>query len=154
MIFVICPGCGHRAQLAKLGRKRLRCSACGCLEARVFKRMSSKLLGLLRVLKSRQPPRQPCNARVETYGGLLAWAVGHEYNTKWAGHKFKALFGRWPDGYKQEPIDPFEELVVWVVQERKRYAAERRKIEGPLRKCKPDEAASPIMAPEDWEVTL
>ena len=31
---------------------------------------------------------------------------------------------------------------------------ERRKIEGPLRKRKPVEPASPIMAPQDWEVTL
>ena len=66
--------------------------------------MSSRLLVLLRVLDDRQPPRQVCNARVETYGGLLAWADEHKYNINWAGHKFKALFeNSWPHGYKREP---------------------------------------------------
>ena len=86
-MILICPGCGHRAQLKKLGRKRLRCSACGCLAARVFKRMSSKLLGLLRAMDDRQPARQACNARAETYAGLLAWAINHEYKIGWAAQE-------------------------------------------------------------------
>ena len=153
MIWVICPGCGHRAQLAKLGRKRVRCSACGCLAGRVFRRMSSALLGLLRVMDERQPQREACNARVETYAGLLKWAVEHEYKIGWAAMKFRVLFGQWPNGYKQDPMPPFDELMLWIVQERTRYAAERRRIEGPMRKRKP-EPASELMTPQDWEVGL
>ena len=108
-------------------------------------------------------------ARHRTYAGLKWYAEQKGYKPGWASMKFKAIFGRWPNGEASEgAAAPSEELMRWVKRGNAAYAKEQRKREkdglavgtgngvqyaaGGEHNSVP--AHSALMTDEDWDVQL
>jgi hypothetical protein len=66
----------------------------------------------------------------ETYQGLLQLAVDRGYNTGWAAHQFRRIFGCWPYFGTVPPRLPSSDLIEWFGIMRNRYKAKKRRDDG------------------------
>ena len=90
-------------------------------------------------------------ARVLTYAGLLSIARERGYKVGWAGMKYRAIYGKWPEG-QPEPVNPSGELMWWIKKQGKEWAKAKRAEEGPKKPLKSNNSA--LMSQDDWEVDL
>src|SRR5215472_6387553 len=126
MILVICPGCNHRVVVAKFGRKRPRCTLCGCGDAVIYRRMKVWQ-------DTTDNPVLPEVAKINTLSGLLWDAAERGYKLNSARFRWKELYGVWPE-YTPAAVAPSQVLVVWLQRSRMRYARQQRKLDSRVRK--------------------
>jgi hypothetical protein len=123
MALIICPGCGHSAEVEKAQRKRYVCSLCGAKDVRIIRRT-----------KWWMPPREqrPAEqARRNTYWALRLFARQKGFRDGWAAYRFRTLYGQWPTDADQVPLEeeptPCEDLVAWITAQNAKRSAQRRK---------------------------
>lgn len=63
----------------------------------------------------------------DVYSQLLYVAQQRGWKDGAASHRFKALFGRWPDGLKREPRVPTQKTLNWIRSEQIRWAKSTEK---------------------------
>lgn len=146
MILIICPGCNHKVVAVKFGRKKPRCTLCGCGDAVIYRRMKVWQ-------DTSDNPRSPEEARIATLAGLLWDAAERGYKLASARWKWKELYGAWPQ-IDPPPEVPSIALVVWLQRGRARHAARMRKLDGRVRQVLKPEPPSALMNRQDLEVDL
>jgi hypothetical protein len=58
----------------------------------------------------------------------LTWvATERGYSDGWKAHKYRAIFGVWPRGMKDEPQQPCGELLSWIHSEKIKWLKEKQK---------------------------
>ncbi len=123
MGLIICLACGCQKELTPLKRGKYRCHNCGALEPRLLRQR--------KVWMDEWGDKAGVDietARHRTYAGLKWYAQNKGYKSGWASMKFKAIFGRWPNGEaKEEAAAPGEGLMRWIKKQNANYAKERRK---------------------------
>lgn len=151
MPWIVCIACHHTAQIKPLPRgKRLRCTACGSSGARVVRTLKLSMLNGGQVAAN--------VAKTLLHGALISIAAHRGYKRGWAGMKYRAIYGYWPDG-DPEPCRPSSELLWWLRKQNAAYAqAQRRLDEGdnskdPIKQLSPDRDSS-LMSDDDWNVDL
>jgi DNA repair protein RadD len=102
--------------------KTLKCPSCGFETKPVVDVVVEK--GEL-VPLSRKKGKTDLFEEPETYAGLLWWAGYKGYKPAWAAHKFKEMFGHWPDGLKVQPVPPDMGLSRWIRAQQIRWAKSR-----------------------------
>jgi hypothetical protein len=155
MPLIICPACDRRVKVGKARRARLRCSNCGALGARV---VSNRQMHRLADSEESAGLNRDA-ARHMTFAGLKWQAEIKGYKPGWAGMKFKAMFGVWPNGEsKEEAAAPGTGLVRWMYQQGQAFKKEMKAKGIPFvptkKKVVATEKPSIIMSDEDWEVRL
>jgi superfamily II DNA or RNA helicase len=100
----VCPACGHSPHIAK--------------DVDVEQ-------GELSLVKGKSRHRMP--EKQETYSGLIWYSRSHQYSEGWAAHKYRELYGVWPNKLNKAPKVPSEELFSWIKSTQIRHAARKAK---------------------------
>ena len=69
-------------------------------------------------------------ARIRVFGWLVWYAEMMRYKSGWAGCKFKAIYGCWPNGERSAAIEPTPmqgELAWWINQQNAAFSTARRR---------------------------
>lgn len=162
MGLVVCLACGSQKQITPLKLGKYRCSHCGAGEPRLIRGRAEKVW-----MGGEKDGCDVETARHQTYAGLvwLAEQRGYKKPRGWAAHKFRAIFGRWPNGEANEAGSaPSSGLLRWDKKQRALYAKEQREIEkrnglaanhsdmGGADGIPPTVVDSGLMTDEDWQV--
>ena len=68
----------------------------------------------------------PSRQKEAFFGMLKQYASDHKYSSGWAAHKYRALFGVWPNRYKNaEPTEPTPDVKKWIVSQNIKHAKRR-----------------------------
>ncbi len=161
MGLIICIACGHQRQMTPLKRGDYVCGNC---------RGHASILVHRQKVWADWTDKDGVDietATHRTYAGLIWWAEQKAYKKArgWAAHKFKAIFGRWPNGEANEAGQaPGAELCKWIDKQKAAFARERRKGEKlrladlgnrvSMRGVNDVDNVSSLMTAEDWEVEL
>jgi superfamily II DNA or RNA helicase len=103
-----CPNCGHIAQI---------------------KSKTKVEDGELTEIK-RKPRDKAADkfSKPTAYGMLKTYAHQRGYQSGWASHKFKEMFGVWPDYYKDAPLcEPDTEMLSWIKSRQIAHAHSKRR---------------------------
>jgi hypothetical protein len=148
-MLIICACCGRRRKIEKRKRGLLRCTNCGAKAARVIRKIKVWMeTGDFDGVEGE-------TARHNTFGQLKEYAEMKGYKPKWADMKFKALFGRKPNGEAVEVGQaPNSELIRWCWKQASAWAKEMRKREAANVKPLEPEKKSVLMDWQDWETKL
>jgi superfamily II DNA or RNA helicase len=97
-----------------------RCPACGFIAQAVSK--TAEQPGELEELdRKKTAMRFPDKAT--TYGMLKKVAADRGYDEGWASHKFRTIYGVWPNFYKDAPLaQPSDDLISWIRSQQIRWA--------------------------------
>lgn len=147
MGLVACPGCGNRKAVKPIKRgSRFKCS-CGCLA----------VLILVRAKGSDRKGVDRVEARRQTLAGLKKHAELRGFKPGWIAHKFRTLWGEWPNGIETDPEPMLAELRLWIKKEARLWAKTRKASEGAAGQTLTSELpigfetySSPLMSPDDW----
>jgi DNA repair protein RadD len=101
-----------------------KCPACGFAAQAVSK--TEPQPGELQELdRSKTAMRFPDKAA--TYGMLKFIASNRGYDEGWAAHKFRTIYGVWPNYYKDAgPLPPSDDLLSWVHSQNIRWAKSKQ----------------------------
>jgi hypothetical protein len=143
MAWLICIACHHTAQGRGMPRKgHLVCNGCGSRVARAVRVMKPAMFN--------GGQTEAGAAKVMTYAGLLSIARERGYRVGWAGMKYRAIYGVWPN-IETEPRNPSAELMWWIKRESIAYAKAHFPRE---KKVMPEEKPSELMNDDDWGIDL
>jgi len=126
MLLIICASCGRRRTFERKPKGRLKCTCCGSLAVRVFRRIKTWMV--IEDFDGRP------DARTAVYHQLVWYAGQKGYKPGWAACKFKAIYGVWPNGEATwvDPVNPSEppsiQLMHWINKENAAYAAQQRRL--------------------------
>ncbi len=103
-----------------------KCPACGFHA--VAQSNVENVAGELKELKAKgKANRNWTSAQKEYFYGQLRWiAEDRGYRSGWAANQYRAMFGVWPNAYRDAyPVAPNEDTLSWVKSQQIRYSKSR-----------------------------
>lgn len=105
----ICPGCGH--QMIPPGKP-----------VPVYEANLKEVGRDVAKINRQATPEQ----KAEFFGGLKGYALKHKYNSGWCAHKYREMYGVWPNAYKSaKAIEPNREVLNFIRYTQIKYAKRR-----------------------------
>ena len=163
MGLLVCISCG-RQRIVKPIKKSARyfCNSCGAKQIRIIR--SQRHAGLISWTDKEGVSEY--EAKHQTYAGLRRHAESRGYKNPngWCAHKFRQIFGRWPNGEASEQSAPAAPSLLWWVRKQNAAYRKQKRAEEQLRLADVgnrlpvrdgsdvNRFASPLMSNDDWSV--
>ncbi len=95
----------------------------------------------------------------QTYSGLLWEAERKGFKAGWVKHKFREIFGGWPNPQSPvKPTEPASDLREWLKMQSRRFRAKKVREEAKATVAVKPVAAevmeNSLMSDDDWKVRL
>ena len=114
----ICRGCFK--EVLKLRAGKLWCPKCGFApEKREEIAVAEGELQLVGRTKKEQLSREN---KQDVYSQLIAIKEKHGYSDGWLSHKYREIFGVWPNSLEYSAKEPTQDVNNWVKYQRIKYA--------------------------------